>query len=162
MKYTDILWATVLGGITGLIIAALILPALVTNLATTLDTLDLTGVSSLIGWIGVFVIVVVLGATSLVLTKFYRKEIMIPAFLTSFIVGVFALCLISFYWVSFLDPTLFYGLTMGDKIAKWYLDPSFLSILYGSPQLVWIISATIHIVLYNLKFKQLADSWGLY
>jgi len=155
MDFKNVLISTIMGSIFGLIVAMLILPALVTNLSTTLNSLDLVGTANLVGWLGEICIFFVLAIVSIMLMKYYDRKALIYTLIESFVFGVVFLCFTSFWAVYFTYPHLFYGMTFGDKIFKWYSYPSIVSIKMGSPQLIWVFATIFHLILFNLKFYQL-------
>lgn len=146
--------ATVIGGVSGVIIALVMLPAIVTNLTPTLDSLSIVGVSNVVGWLGNLIILIILTIVAVLLTRlqFYRGSILYNAVLTSALLGALGLCWISYYWIISIRPDLFVDVAWWEKLLRFYSYPSLLSIEMGSPQVVWILACSLHVFFFNLKY----------
>ena len=157
MKYISMILISVISAFISVVVASILLPAVVTDLEALLSTLTITSVSNLIGWLGEIFIMISLVITIIVLSQRYNILVSIRALLISFISSVLIVSLASFIIIASIKPELFDGIGIGLKLLNFFRYPSILSILFESPQTVWIGTTFIQVLLCNIKFYQLSD-----
>lgn len=148
---------SIISAFTGILISSLILPAVVSNLGVLLDEMDIITVSNLIGWLGEISIVITLFISLIVLSQKYKFIVLIQSFLISVVFSIITSSALCYIVLIITNPELFVDLSIWKKFINFLRYPSVLSILLGSPQIVWIFTTIIQIFFFNIKFYQLGE-----
>jgi hypothetical protein len=157
MKFLQLTGITIISGFLGIMLAQLILPAFVSTLSTTLQSLGVVDAVNIISWAAILMTLIGLIFTIIILgAKYYPKPLFLALGL-SFALTVILLSAGSFVYLYVENPIVFENTTILLRIGKFYTMPTLVSLTLADPQPIWIISTILFILIFNLCIYYLME-----